>query len=94
MMTKQMLAKARKAAVAAGAWYWFKAETAEENLNSALMRMAYQSAVDVLKAEGVVAPAAAELYVAAASKWPVARLHPAPKATEMAKADLTGQVGA
>jgi hypothetical protein len=72
MSVKQL----REAVVQAGAWYWFKAENGDEQIQSALMREGYRAGVDALRCYQEGEPTAAELYAAALKLWPVSRLHP------------------
>jgi len=66
-------------AVEAGSYYYYRAEGEVENLISVTGRMTYQSLVSQLKKQGLRVPTAQELYLAATTRWPAAKLHPAPE---------------
>lgn len=65
--------------IAAGAWNWLRAEGDDENLVSALNRMRYRTIVQRFESLNIQPPTPADLYAAAAEKWPAHKLHPAPK---------------
>jgi hypothetical protein len=66
--------------IAAGVWYWFRAEGDDENMASALNRMKYRGMIQRLEALNIPCPTPDEIYAYAAEKWPMHKLHPAPKA--------------
>jgi hypothetical protein len=66
--------------IAAGAWYWFRAEGQDENLVSALNRMKYREMVNRFQSLNIPLPTPEEMYAHAVEKWPAHKLHPAPQA--------------
>lgn len=66
--------------IAAGAWYWFRAEGQDENLVSTLNRLKYRELAQRFDALNIPRPTAGEMYAYAVDKWPKHKLHPAPKA--------------
>lgn len=66
--------------IAAGSWYWFRAEGDDENMVSALNRMKYRGMVERFRTLNIPLPTPEEIYAYAADKWPKHKLHAAPKA--------------
>jgi hypothetical protein len=65
--------------IAAGAYYWFRAEGWDENTVSAFNRMKYREIVGRFQALSLPLPTSEQMYAYAAEKWPAHKLHPAPK---------------
>ena len=62
--------------IAAGAYYWFRAEGPDENIVNAMNRMRYRQMVERFEAMNILRPTAEEMYAYAADKWPKHKLHP------------------
>lgn len=58
-----------------GAWYWFIAETPDENMVSALHRLQYRELVRKLETFRIPLPTPGEMIAYAKDKWPAHRLH-------------------
>lgn len=58
------------------AYYYFKAETNEENLGSAFHRKLAESDATTLRNFGIEPPSARDVYQCAKGLWPIGRLHP------------------
>lgn len=78
---KETLSSLLQDCIRTGAYYWFRAEGPDENLQSALNRMQYRQMVERLNSLGIPRPTPDEIYAHAHDKWPEHKLHPAPKAT-------------
>lgn len=66
--------------IAAGAYYWFRAEGPYENMVSALNRMKYRELAQRFETLNLPLPTPEEMYAYASDKWPKHKLHAAPKA--------------
>jgi len=75
--------------IAAGAYYWLRAEGPDENMVSALNRMRYRQMVERLKSLDIPLPTAEEMYAYAADRWPKHKLHAAP--TPLGAKDSAGK---
>lgn len=60
------------------AWYWYRAESKEENLESILHRTSAGIMAERLRAMGFEFPSDQEIYAYAKGKWPEHKLHDAP----------------
>lgn len=78
--SKESAETLRLECLAAGAWYWFRAEGQDENMVSALNRMKYRNLVERFRTLNIPLPTPEDMYAYAAEKWPKHKLHPAPKA--------------
>lgn len=61
--------------IAAGAYYWYRAETPDENMVSSLNRMKYREMSQRFKMLNIPLPTPEEMYGYAADKWPAHKLH-------------------
>lgn len=66
----------RERIIEAGAWFWYRAKTPSENIESGFHRAQYKLLIAGLTDEQK--PTAHEMYGCAASRWPKSRLHSAP----------------
>ena len=68
----------RLQAVETGSYYYYKADGADDQLNSATKRVSYGIIVDLMKKRKLEPPTPAELYIKARATFPGHKLHPAP----------------
>ena len=80
LTSQESAAMMRLEMIAAGAYYWLRAEGQDENMVSALNRMKYRQMVERFDALNIPKPTPEEMYACAAEKWPSHKLHAAPKA--------------
>ena len=75
---EESVAVMRLEMIEAGAYFWLRAEDADENLVSALNRHKYSRIAARFDALNIPKPSAQEMYEYAEQKWPAHKLHPAP----------------
>lgn len=78
--SKESVAQLLLECIAAGAYYWLRAEGPDENMVSALNRMKYRDVIQRFQTLNIPQPTPEEMYAYAADKWPAHKLHSAPKA--------------
>ena len=69
----------RLQAVETGSYYFYKAEGNDDQLNSAMKRVAYGIVVGQMKARKLEPPTRLELWAKAQATFPGHKLHPAPE---------------
>ena len=62
-------------AIAAGAYYWFRAEGPDEELVSTLNRMRYRNLIHRFEVLNIPQPTSADILAYAKDKWPAHKLH-------------------